>query len=231
MVNPASIVVMAKEPKPGAVKTRLVPPLTPDEAASLARAFLRDLTRRMARVANAEVVVALPPDDSADRVDAWLGTPVRFADQGTGDLGARLARTLDREHARGERVAMAVGSDHPSLPRATVEATLGEARKGNVGWATTEDGGYACIALPRSLPGLFEGVPWSTPAVADATRNNAARLGVSLVDHGPWYDVDTAADLERLLRDRDLARHCPDTLEVIQRLVPAWDERREGPDG
>ncbi|GJM43613.1 MAG: hypothetical protein DHS20C21_04550 [Gemmatimonadota bacterium] len=216
----ATIVILAKEPRPGSVKTRLVPPLSDDEAAALARAFLCDLTRRLATIPDAQVALAIPSEDSPERMARWLGTPVRFLDQGSGDLGARLTRTLDRSLTDGADVAIAVGSDHPNLPRTIVRSAIETARKGNVGWARTDDGGYACIAVPRSLPGLFRDVPWSTADVADVTRNNADRMGVSLVDHGPWYDVDTAADLDRLVRDPATAWRCPDTLQAVRSLQP-----------
>jgi len=96
-----------------------------------------------------------------------------------------------------------------------VAAALAAAATGEVGWIPTEDGGYACLALPRPLPGLFEGVPWSTGGVAEATRNNARRLGVNLCEVGSWYDVDRPADLDRLVKDPATVQRCPATLAVL----------------
>ena len=207
------------------MKTRLVPPLTHAEAARLARAFVADLARRLAGL-DARLVLALPPGSAPEAFAGVLPPGVRIADQGPGDLGAKLACATGEEFRRGAAVVAAVGSDHPDLPRERIAAALAAAREGRVGWVTTRDGGYACVALPRPLPGLFERVPWSTPEVADATRNNARQLGVLLEDAGPWYDLDAPGDVDRFLAEPGAARECPDTWGVLTALAPAWEERR-----
>jgi len=214
----AAILLFAKEPVAGRVKTRLVPPLTPEEAAGLAEAFLRDLGEELRNVPGAELEVALPDGAAPDAAHALL-PGARVVRQGPGNLGERLARATAEAFARHAPVA-AVGADHPDLPSALVSSCLDDAREGRVGWIPTEDGGYAAIALPRPLPGLFTGIPWSTSEVAAATRERAARLGVELVDRGRWYDVDTAEDLGRLSGVLESGSGCPATRAALARLDP-----------
>ncbi len=216
----STILLFAKEPVPGRVKTRLTPPLTPRGAAGLAAAFLQDLVDSLGRVPGATLEIALPPGDSPDGVRRLLDRDISFVDQGTGDLGCRLESTMEQAFQRREGPVAVVGSDHPTLPSDLVVRILEEARCGRVGWVPTEDGGYAALAVPRPLPGLFRDVPWSTPAVAETTRRNARALGYALTDFGPWYDVDTALDLERLRADLAEGDVCPNTRAAVERLGP-----------
>lgn len=224
MSNLTNLVIFAKDPRPGAVKTRLSPPLPPEAAAELAGAFVGDLARRLAPLGR--VTVTLPPGDAPDRLAALLPPGVAFADQGPGDLGDRLARALD-EALEDAGVAVAIGADHPHLPLAPLREAIAAARGGGAGWIATDDGGFACIALSRPAPGLFDGVAWSTPGTAAGVRNNARRLGVHLRKTGTWYDVDTVEDLRRFAADPDSRRRCPGTMRVLD----AWREALEGEGG
>jgi uncharacterized protein len=226
MQNITHLVIFAKEPRPGHVKTRLSPPLSPVAAAALAAAFVSDLARRLAPLGH--VTVALPPGDAAGRLAECVGPGVAFADQGPGDLGEKLARVTGDALAGGATVAVAIGADHPHLPLHRLREAIDAARAGDAGWIPTDDGGFACIAVSRLVPGLFEGVPWSTPGVAAAVRNNARTHGVSLRDAGTWYDVDTAEDLRRLVADPDSRRRCPGTMRVLDEWRHAFDEGEGG---
>jgi len=224
-----SLVLFAKEPVPGRAKTRLVPPLRANEAAALAGAALRDLARRLDTLGGHRVL-AMPPEVPDATRRRWTPSGWEAADQGPGDLGARLARATSREFARGRRPVAVLGSDHPDLPLEAVRAALAAAAAGRVGWITTTDGGFACLALPEARPELFAGIPWSSPEVAPATRAAAGRLGFAMEDFGPWYDLDGAADVDRFLRDARNARECPATWTVLAGLEPPWDARRRGHD-
>jgi rSAM/selenodomain-associated transferase 1 len=220
-------VIFAKEPVAGRVKTRLLPSLTPAEAAAFAAACLLDLTRRLER-SPARRVVALPPDSSAENVRRLVGPRWEIVDQGAGDLGEKLARVTAEEFAADRSPVLVVGADHPHLPLASMESAMAAAAAGSVGWVPTMDGGYACIALPRPMPEIFAGVPWSTPRVAEVTRNNADLRGVHLTTLGPWYDLDTAEDLDRFLEDPASAGTCPATWRALTTLEPVWAKRRMG---
>ncbi len=229
MSNHSSVVVLAKEPLAGQVKTRLVPPLMPSEAAQFAAACLVDLAARLASFPTRRVL-ALPADSSRANVRRLIDPSWVVIDQGEGDLGQRLARVTAAEFAAKAARVIVLGSDHPNLPLPWLAAALEAANSGDVGWVPTLDGGYACLALPRNLPEIFADVPWSTDRVAEATRNNARRAGVNLKTFGPWYDLDTAADLDRFLEDPASAETCPATWRVLVTLEPPWAERRKGRD-
>lgn len=220
------LVVMAKLPRAGAVKTRLVPPLLPEEAAALAAAFLEDLATRLPAW-GAEPVLALPDERAPSETTHWMELGFRIADQGPGNLGERLARVMQREAGSG-RVVAVLGSDHPHIPDRAMGALLDHARRGGGAWITTDDGGFAAMSLPRAAATLLAGVPWSTPRVAETVRRRAIATGVELRDFGPWYDLDTAADLDRFLADPRSARDCPHTWERLQHLEPSWSARRGG---
>jgi rSAM/selenodomain-associated transferase 1 len=221
----ATILLFAKQPVPGRVKTRLTPFLTPNEASELAAAFLRDSAAALADVPDSVLEIALPSEDSREAVERLLGPHHSTVDQGPGDLGERLAHATECAFARRDGPVAVVGSDHPNLPARRVARALEEARRGRIGWVPTEDGGYAALALPRPIPGLFHDVPWSTAGVAEATRRNARTLGFALTDLGTWYDVDTPEDLRRLHREILAANECPATRTVLATLKPPLEER------
>lgn len=222
-----SLVIFAKVPRPGEVKTRLVPPLTVVEAAALAAAFLDDLCARLDGAA-ARRVLALPRASDAAAGARWTAHGFAVIAQGDGDLGRRLARATAAEFASGHGPVAVLGSDHPHVPLPAVREAFAAAARGAVGWITTTDGGFALMALPRPLPALFEGIPWSTAGVAAATRARAAAAGVPLEDFGPSFDLDTAADLDRFLADSAHARECPATWRLLSGLSPPWRTRRDG---
>ena len=222
----ATILILAKPPVAGRVKTRLVPPLSPEEAALLAEAFLRDLAASLGTLPGVHLEIALPPPGPPPGGPDWLPPGVPTVPQGEGDLGERLARVTADAFERRDGPVAVVGSDHPSLPPELVERALSEARQGRVGMIPTEDGGYAALSLPRPLPGLFRDVPWSSSGVAAATRRNARARGVALVDLPVWYDVDDADDLARLAWElTGRPGTCPATVLALSTLDPPLSSR------
>jgi rSAM/selenodomain-associated transferase 1 len=194
------VAVMAKVPAPGEVKTRLCPPLSPAQAAGLARCFLQDRVEQVAAIETAEAVVAYTPSDRADELRRLLPPTVRLVPQTGPDLGARLDRVLTDLLAEGSPGAVAVDADSPSLPTAFLRqacAHLLEATA-EVVVGPCEDGGYYLIGLRTPAPELFRAMPWSTPAVLDETLARVARLGRRLALLPPWFDVDRGEDLARL---------------------------------
>lgn len=215
-------VVMVKAPRAGAVKTRLVPPLTGVEAASLASAFARDTLASVRRVVS-EVVVAYAPDDGRAALEAVLEDEglLWFAQRGE-DLGARIesAASFAFESSRGPVVI--VGTDSPTMPPTFVARALASLSAGDadVALGPTEDGGYYLVGLRDSFEGLFRDVEWSTPRVYGQTESNASRLGLRVLELPRWYDVDTSADLLRLrdelLSDEEARARAPHAREWLR---------------
>lgn len=197
-----ALCIMAKAPETGRVKTRLCPPLSPDEAAELSRCFLLDKAAQVREVAGAEPAVAYAPESAAAVFEA-LAPGFTLLPQRGGDLTARLLSVLDRLFAEGFHAAIMIDSDTPTLPTGLLEraVTLLASGEHDLVLGPSEDGGYYLIGLRRLHRELFEGIPWSTPAVLEETLRRARALGLSTLRLPPWHDVDTEADLARLTAD------------------------------
>jgi rSAM/selenodomain-associated transferase 1 len=194
------VALFAKPVVPGRVKTRLVPPLAPEAAASLYAAFLGDLAGMLSGDARWEWCVA--STDPAAQRETWPEAPAppSWLRQSGADLGERLSRVLEGLLASGRDRVIAVGSDHPTLTSGMVAAALDALPGADVALGPTEDGGYYLVGASHPVPGLFTGVPWSTPRVREATETNARRLGLTVATLAPWYDVDSVEDLLALRR-------------------------------
>jgi hypothetical protein len=121
------------------------------------------------------------------------------AQQGDGDLGARMHRALLRAFADGATAAAILGADAPTLPRALVEDAFAHLGRGaDAVLIPAADGGYVLIGARRPVPVLFTAMPWGTPLVLETTRRLARETGCLLAETAPWSDVDVEADLSRL---------------------------------
>ena len=217
-----AVALFGKAPLAGRVKTRLTPPLTPEEAASVARASLVDTLRRFPRRVPAAWTFFLDGDaDAAIEAEAAAAS-VRILPQGDGDLGERLARAFTRLRVEGAARVVAVGTDSPTLDPALVGAGLAALQDADVTIGPAEDGGYYLIGVSANVDveALFRAVPWSTAAVARVTGERAASLGLRVARLPEWYDVDDAASLRRAANDPALAE-CPALARAIARLSMA----------
>jgi uncharacterized protein len=185
----ARIVIFAKAPVAGRVKTRLIPALGAEGAAQLARDMLAR-TLEEAQATGLEVELCGDPDPTQWREPI---ASVRFTAQGPGDLGDRLARTAERVLAA--QPVLLVGTDCPDLHRGRLRAAA-EALEGcDAIIHPAADGGYALLGLRRFDPSLFAGIAWSGPSVAQATIERIAALGWSLRIADTLCDIDEPADL------------------------------------
>ena len=209
-----AIGVMAKAPQSGRSKTRLCPPLTPDQAASLSAAFLRDTTANILEAGRSAPIIAYAAYTPAGAEPVLApcladGTALVLADgggpaaDGVEGFGRCLLQAIEGMLAHGHEAACVLSSDTPTLPtRILVEAAerlLAPGDRAVLG--ACDDGGYYILGLKRAHAHLFAGIAWSTDTVADATRARAAEIGLDLVELEPWYDVDDAASLRALVRE------------------------------
>lgn len=190
-----TLAVFVKQPRPGAVKTRLAAALGPEMAAEVYRVLAGEVLRATTPMAGEyERLVFYDPPDAGDAIRAWLPAG-RLRRQASGDLGRRLSDAFARCFARGaSRVAVA-GSDVAGLGRGDVLAAFAALDEKDVVLGPARDGGYYLLALRSPQPALFDGVPWSSPAVLAATRERAARAGLTVGESRPLRDVDTVEDL------------------------------------
>lgn len=191
------LILFAKRPVVGRVKTRLSPPLSPEQACDLYRAFLLDsvdLIRGLSEGRRVEVSVDEPWDDDTD---PFLG--LTLSRQCGADLGQRLLHAFQSSEARGGTATVVVGSDSPTLPaEIVVEAFDRLSGDADVVLAPADDGGYVLLGMSETRPDLFREIPWSEPCVAERTRERASESGLRLVELNGWYDVDDPAGLRRL---------------------------------
>jgi rSAM/selenodomain-associated transferase 1 len=205
-----ALVIFAKAPIPGQVKTRLCPPLTPDEAATLHGSFVLDLLERTkAAVGRFKLpldrYLACAPSSSHvffKILEERQG--VRLIDQMGDDLGARMQQVFDTLFARGYRHVVMVGTDVPSLPLEQYKDALSLLQAHDLVLGPALDGGYYLIGLNRPMPELFAGIPWSTGQVLSRTQEKARALGLTVALTTPWRDVDTIDDLQALIEANGL---------------------------
>lgn len=211
----ALVCVMAKAPVAGQVKTRLVPPLSAEEAASLAAAFLVDTWASAAAVRGASPVLAIAGDRAA--LPASLARVATIA-QPAGDLGRRMIRVAAAALARAPRVAI-VGSDLPGLPAGHIEAALASLDHSDAVLGPASDGGFYLLGLRRADADLLDGLPWSRADTRAATRARLAARGYAVAEAPPFDDVDDAGDLQRLRRALAAGTvDAPATRRALERL-------------
>ena len=200
--GPFAVVVVAKSPRSGHVKTRLCPPLAHSDAASLHGAFLRDTLDRVRSLAGVDVAVAYTPAEDRPVFEATCAGAMLLP-QPEGDLGTRLAAIFETLCARGNRGVVAIGADTPTLPPAFVQRAfvLLSRHDIDVVLGPAHDGGYYLIGLKELYPALFRNIPWSTDRVYALTMDRAARAELRVACLPAWHDVDTFADLRRLASD------------------------------
>ncbi len=221
-----AIVIMAKTPVPGNVKTRLCPPLTPEESASLYAALLEDTVHKVDRIQNVEKFIALDSDpllfDGVMRIGA-LPLPGTYTviDQGKGDLGERINRILEILFKSFDRV-LVVGADSPTMPYEVLELAIDGLSDHDVVIGPSQDGGYYLLGLRGHFERLFDHIEWSTDVVLQQTLGRIRTGNLTVKQLLTWYDIDTTADLLRLANElRENRSDAPATstaLNVINKL-------------
>ena len=201
----SALVIFAKAPIPGQVKTRLCPPLTPDEAATLHGSFVLDT---LERTKTAVMKLKLPIDrylacaPSSTHVFFKImeeRQSVKVIDQVGDDLGARMSQTFTTLFAKGYRQIVLMGTDVPTLPLDHVKQALTALEHHDLVLGPASDGGYYLIGLKRMVPELFTDIPWSTDQVLRCTQEKATTIGLRSTTIEQWRDVDTIADLHALI--------------------------------
>lgn len=200
------LLIFAKRPAAGHVKTRLTPPLPPDEAAAVYEACLRDVITLCARE-RATLELWYHNDHLAEPYFANEFPHIVARSQCAGNLGEKMLDAFARTFEDGAERVIIMGSDVPTLSDNIVHAALDDVRDGGMVLGPTSDGGYYLIGLDRhawsKAATLFDEVAWSTAAVFHQTIANARRAALDARVLPGWYDVDTIEDLRQAISDAD----------------------------
>jgi rSAM/selenodomain-associated transferase 1 len=198
-----AIAVMAKAPKAGQVKTRLVPPLSQEEAAALYRCLLLDKLGQVGGLHGIDPYLAYTPTEARALMTSLAPQGFTLIPQAGSDLGDRLHCLSAVLLERGHPGVIIIDSDTPTLPSTYLLDALDrlQNRSTDLVLGPAEDGGYYLIGLKRPCLALFDDIPWSSPAVLSETLRRASAERLEVATLPSWFDVDTPNDLARLRND------------------------------
>lgn len=194
------VILFTKVPRPGFGKSRLAAEIGAEAAHELATAFLEDTIERTCG-RTGRFFVAVAPPEAAQSLASTIPAAEVFAQPASGGMGSRLQAAFAEAFARGATSPVLIGSDSPTLPAHLISIAHRALESCDVVLGPAEDGGYYAIGLRAPAPAIFQGIEWSTPRVLEQTLDRCATLGLEVFFLPYWYDVDSAADLERLSRD------------------------------
>ncbi len=200
LVHPEAvhIAVLAKAPLPGLAKTRLIPALGARGAARLQRRFTLQTLHTAQQAGLGEVTLWCAPDRGQRFFRALRRhCGIHCRNQPDADLGQRMLQALTAQEL--VQPCIVIGTDCPALTPAHLQQAAHALRSGqDAVFIAAEDGGYVLVGLRRTIPGLFEGIDWSTARVMAQTRERLRQAGASWQETALLWDVDVPADLARL---------------------------------
>lgn len=213
------LLVVAKRPAAGGTKTRLCPPLSPEQAAELYECFLRDALQLVRSIPQVQPAIAYLPVDAQAYFSALAPDFETLYQQGA-NLGERLDYCLSSYLQRGYRRAVIMSSDVPNLPGSFLSQAFQGLEQADVVLGPCDDGGYYLIGLKRPAPRLLREVRMSTDHVTSDTLALAQEEGLQVHLLPTWYDVDDAETLARLRADLDCQPSwvAPQTRHGLERL-------------
>ena len=215
-----ALIIFAKAPIPGEVKTRLCPPLDHDEAASLHGTLVLDAVERAKGLSGVSLYVAGTPDLAHPFFKVMEGRyGAKLLPQRGPDLGSRMKWAMQDAFEQGAQEVLLTGTDLPTLPRAYLAEALKLVKAHDVVLGPTADGGYYLIGLRKMVPVLFEGIAWSTASVLAETKKKIEQAGLSLGLLPECRDLDTLEDLKVFIglcgKDRAITKRTESALRLI----------------
>jgi rSAM/selenodomain-associated transferase 1 len=221
-----ALLIVGKAPKTGAVKTRLVPPLSLEDAAAVYRGFLLDSVALGLGLGWEQVSVIHPRGHRQTLLD-FLPASIRLVEQAGDHLVDALASAFETHLAEGFDRVVLIGSDNPTLPRAPVDEACAALGEFDLSIGPSADGGWYLIGMRQAHLDVFDNVEWSTPRVYAQTVDQAHRLGLRVHTVQEWYDVDEPDDLDRLRRELLVSAPviAPNTRAALGRVFSAVGSR------
>lgn len=187
------VVVFARAPESGRVKTRLAATVGDARALAIYMQLAERVTRAVAMGPWA-LEIRCAPDEAAPSVATWLGRRDGVVPQGGGDLGARLTRAMSDHFASSTGRLVIIGTDCPEVDAAVIQQAFAALAGVDVVFGPALDGGYYLVGTRCLAPGIFEEVPWSAPDTLEVSQRRARADGHSVTQLAPLRDIDTEAD-------------------------------------
>ena len=215
------VIVFAKNPVPNQVKTRLMPNLSPEQAARLYTAFLTDGCEVLAKLPSVDLIIAYTPTEARFDLQALIGDNATYIPQIGADLGERLVSATQWAVEHGYTKTLLVGSDSPTLPIAYVSKALTLLDSRDVVIGPSTDSGYYLIGfsatnIEMTVPFIFEEIAWSTANVLQQTVTSIQSRKATIGLLPPWYDIDTAEDLAFLHAHISAMRLAGKTVQAVR---------------
>jgi rSAM/selenodomain-associated transferase 1 len=223
-----ALVIFARAPRAGQVKTRLVPIFSAEEARVLHMALLGDVLERSVRALEGRATVFLAWSETLAVVSKADAFPpeVKVETQSGRDLGERMALAIQSKLRDGFKRVVILGSDSPTLPASHLTGAFDALREVEVVLGPAADGGYYLVGMSHLHLEIFRDMQWGSAGVLAATHQRLKKSGTRYTDLGMWHDVDTPEDVGRLFRDllRMKERQAADlpvrTYRILAGLVP-----------
>ena len=224
MASSHALIFFMKAPRPGTVKTRLQPQLTPVQSRALYMALAEDLLAHFRAHRGSDSFIYYTPPDGEAEMREWLGSDLNYVPQQGADLGEKMHRAFTDIFDRGYRKAALAGSDIPLLQPRDITTAFDLLDDHDAVFGPSEDGGYYLVALKAPQETLFRDITWSTGTVYRETCRKAVQAGLSLGEVERRWDLDTITEVRRLwalLNDPEMAGHAqalPRTRQVLAEI-------------
>jgi len=212
------IIIMAKVPIAGTVKTRLQPFLSAEQSATLAECFLRDAVSKAKSLSN-ELIIAYTPVEKRDVLLTTLPNEQIFIEQKGANLGGKMFHAFEFAFSQNSDAVVMIGTDSPTFPAQFITQAFEMLSETDAVLGETADGGFYLIGLQKLEKEIFEAVEWSSPKTFNQTVQNIENLGLKFSLLPNWYDIDMPDDLKRL--KKDLSKNpsiAPKTFEFLESL-------------
>jgi len=225
------LVIMAKAPRAGGVKTRLVPNLSPDAVTVLYRCLLDDTLALASSLGDVEVAIMCPHSD-VQELSELAGNRARVAPQGGAGLAAGLTSVFAHFAGAQRKRVIAFNSDSPHLPPSVLEDAFKTLGSNDIVVGPTHDGGYYLVGARASHPTLFANDGMGTNSALERLLSRARSLGLSVGFASSFYDVDVIEDLTRLAEElRADPSRAPRTAAWLKQREEATKRSQHGTGG
>ena len=211
-----AIIIMAKVPRAGNVKTRLQPHLSSAECVLLSEAFLEDAINKAQSRPN-NLIIAFSPNSERDYFAKFENNFTLVAQKGE-NLGEKMFNAFQFAFEQNSDAVVMIGTDSPNFPAEFIDRAFESLQNFDAVLGETEDGGFYLIGLRTLRSEIFADVEWSSAKTFVQTAGNIKKIGLRICYLPLWYDVDFPADLIKLRNNlRENSDIAPKTFQWLKK--------------